>query len=59
MLYECILYLNGIPVDWYSHIVNEDDVVETDSGLCIVEGHTSHYVSHIEYDCYEINELED
>ena len=59
MLYECVLYKDNVPGDRYSHIVNEDDVTEIDSGLRIVEGHTSHYVSHLEYDYYEINELED
>jgi hypothetical protein len=59
MLYECILYKDNIPGDRYSPIVNEDDVTETEKGLRIVMGHTSHYVSHLEYDYYEIYEIDD
>jgi len=58
MLYECILYKDNIPGDRYSRIVNEGDVAETETGLRIDIGNTSHYVSHLEYDYYEINEYD-
>lgn len=59
MNYECVLYKDNVLGDRYSPIINEYDVTETDSGLRIVMGHTSHYVSHLEYDYYEINEIDD
>ena len=58
MNYECVLYKDNVPVDWYSPIINEDDVIETNMGLRIDIGNTSHYVSHLEYDYYEINEYD-
>ena len=47
-----------MPGDRYSRIVNEGDVAETETGLRIDIGNTSHYVSHLEYDYYEINEYD-
>lgn len=58
MNYECVLYKDNVPVDWYSPIINEDDVTETDKGIHVVVGHNSYDISMAEYDYYEIYEID-
>jgi hypothetical protein len=59
MTYECIVYKNGIAIDWLSPVINEDDVTETEEGLHIVLGNNDTYdFSKEDYDFYELDELD-
>jgi hypothetical protein len=58
MSYECVLYKNGKPIDWYDPIVNEEDIIETEKGLHIILGNNNVYdIPKEKYDSYTLNEL--
>ncbi len=59
MTYECIVYNNGIVLDWFSPVINENDVTETKEGLHIVLGNNNSYdIEKEQYDFYELNEID-